>query len=248
MIPNQEHNAKQDYKSTSSLHTEVQQIHDRYERRKQIPESTLYHPLSPYVFMVLQELDRALFRWVHQCKLMPVSEKRVLEIGCGSGSNLLRLINMGFRPQNMVANELSQERAANARLRLPDAVKVLPGDALKIDEPQESFDIVLQSTVFTSILRDDFQHALAKRMWDLVAPGGGVLWYDFKYNNPRNPDVRGIPTAKLRKLFPMADIKTWNLTLAPPLGRVVTRKNTFLYHVFNSVPLLRTHVLSWIKK
>ena len=30
-----------------------------------------------------------------------------------------------------------------------------------------------------------------------LAPGGGVLWYDFTVNNPRNPDVRGVPMKRV---------------------------------------------------
>ena len=30
-------------------------------------------------------------------------------------------------------------------------------------------------------------------MWAAVKPGGGVLWYDFTVDNPRNADVRGVP-------------------------------------------------------
>ena len=39
-------------------------------------------------------------------------------------------------------------------------------------------------------------------MWRWVRPGGGVLWYDFTFDNPRNPDVRGVPLARVRELFP----------------------------------------------
>ena len=51
----------------------------------------------------------------------------------------------------------------------------------------------IRHPVFPSILDDSFQQKLADRMWALTKPGGGILWYDFIYNNPRNPDVRGVP-------------------------------------------------------
>jgi len=228
--------------------SEVSQINERYKRREKIQEAALYHPLSPYVFMVLQELDRALYRWVHRANIMPVADKKVLEIGCGTGSNLLRLIGMGFSPESMTANELSHERAAEARNRLPEVVKVIPGDAMDLNLPQEAFDVVLQSTVFTSILDDSFKKALANKIWSFVKPGGGVLWYDFIYNNPRNPDVKGIGASEIQRLFPNSDIKTWRITLAPPVGRQVTRSFQKLYHVFNAFPFLRTHLLCWIEK
>ncbi len=68
--------------------------------------------------------------------------------------------------------------------------------------PLESFEIVMQSTVFSSILSNEVRAILARKMWEWVAPGGGILWYDFAIDNPRNPDVRGVRDRELRKLFP----------------------------------------------
>jgi len=109
-----------------------------------------------------------------------------------------------------------EDRAALARHRLPAAIKIQVGDAAEIDPAEEPFDIVYQSTVFTSILDEGFQQKLADRMWALTKPGGGVLWYDFIYNNPRNPDVRGVPLRRIRELFPHGKIHPWKITLAPP--------------------------------
>jgi hypothetical protein len=53
-------------------------------------------------------------------------------------------------------------------------------------------------------------------MWALTKPGGGVLWYDFIYNNPRNLEVRGVPLHRIRQLFPEGTIHHWKLTLARP--------------------------------
>ena len=124
----------------------------------------------------------------------------------------------------------------------------MPGNAADLDLPPGAFDVVYQSTVFSSILDEGLQDRLASRMWQLVRPGGGVLWYDFVYDNPRNPDVRGITLARVRKLFPHSTPTVWRLTLAPPLARRVTRLSPVMYTLFNAVPFLRTHVLCWLPK
>src|SRR5690606_20407090 len=116
--------------------------------------------------------------------------------------NLLDLIRLGFRPEDLVGNELREDRLAEARACLPASVVLLAGDASALDLEDRSFDIVLQSTVFTSVLDDAFQERLAARMWSLVRPGGGILWYDFTWDNPRNPDVRGVSRRRVRRLFP----------------------------------------------
>ena len=80
-----------------------------------------------------------------------------------------------------------------------------------------------------------------------LRPGGAVLWYDFTVNNPRNPDVRGVPLPRVRNLFPQGRPRHRRLTLAPPLARAVTRIHPGLYPV-HALPVLRTHVLAWIDK
>jgi len=111
-----------------------------------------------------------------------------------------------------------------------------------------SQDIVYQSTVFSSLLDGAFQQRLADTMWRWVRPGGGVLWYDFTVNNPRNNDVRGVPVTRIRQLFPEGKLRVRRLTLAPPLARAVTRVHPRLYTVFNTCVCLRTHVLAWVEK
>jgi hypothetical protein len=82
----------------------------------------------------------------------------------------------------------------------------------------------------------------------MTKPGGGVLWYDFCYNNPKNRDVRGVPMRRVRELFPESSPIMRRVTLAPPISRVVTRLSSGLYPMLNALPLLRTHALCWIPK
>lgn len=218
-------------------------IHERYARRRR-----RYDPFQPWVQRTAQELDRALATWLRAEFPQGPASLRLLEIGCGSGRNLLRFQSLGFDPANLAGNELQADRCAEARRRLPAAVALYPGDALELPAADGSFDIVFQSLVFSSVLDPAYQQALATKLWRLARPGGGVLWYDFTVDNPANPDVRGVPLARVRALFPGARITTRRVTLAPPLSRCVTALHPALYGVFNALPFLRTHLLCWISR
>ena len=140
------------------------------------------------------------------------------------------------------------ERVEQARAGLPASVTLHAGDATRLQIAAESQDIVFAATVFSSLLDDAFQQRLADAMWRWVKPGGGVLWYDFTYDNPRNADVRGVPLARVRALFPHGGIDARRVTLAPPISRRVCRISPAAYGLFNALPFLRTHLLCWIAK
>jgi SAM-dependent methyltransferase len=175
-------------------------------------------------------------------------EWRITEVGCGDGGNLLDAIRLGAQPGHLRGLELLPARAERARARLPAGLRIDTGDALAADIAPGSQDAVLQFTVFSSLLDDDFQQRLADTMWRWVRPGGGVLWYDFAFDNPRNRDVRGVPMRRVRALFPQADITVRRVTLAPPLARTACRVHPVLHGLLDAVPLLRTHRLAWLRK
>ena len=220
-------------------------VAERYARRA---ADDRYNPLRPDVWQTLQERQRALLTLFAQIGWTELADKRLLEVGSGAGANLLELLRLGFVPEHLTGVELLPERHAQARRVLPAALALHAGDALRLDLPAASQDAVFVSTVFSSLLDDAFQQCLADAMWRWVKPGGGVLWYDFTVNNPRNPDVRGVPLRRVRELFPGGELQARRITLAPPIARAVTRVHPSLYTLFNAVPLLRTHVLAWIAK
>ena len=221
-------------------------VAERYARRSAADDR--YDPLRPEVWQTQQERQRALIALLRRHARQPLSSLDVLEVGCGHGDNLLELIRLGCDPAHLIGNELLPVRVSVARHRLPAAVALFPGDATALPLPEATVDLVVQSTVFSSLLDDAFQQRLAARMWQWLRPGGAVLWYDFTWDNPRNPDVRGVPLARIRSLFPEGTIDARRVSLAPPLARQVVRLHPAAYRVFTTLPWLRTHLLCWIAK
>jgi SAM-dependent methyltransferase len=170
------------------------------------------------------------------------AKKSILEIGAGHGDNIPLFRNCGFSDNSIFVNEMQKDRVSNIRLNYP-GIQLFEGNIFELDL-HRTFDVVFQSTVFTSILKDNDRQVLASKMWDLLNPGGRILWYDFIYNNPNNPNVKKVSVAETRRLFPEAvSFNVQKVTLAPPIGRRVGK----LYNVFN-MPVLRSHILALIQK
>ncbi|MDP1901625.1 MAG: class I SAM-dependent methyltransferase [Rubrivivax sp.] len=226
--------------------SETDAVRERYARRE-VPAGR-YSLLDPAALRERQARQRALARMLVVQGHGNVEALLLTEVGCGHGGNLLELLQMGFAPEHLQGIELLPERLAAARHMLPEAATLWLGDACEAPVPPRSRQLVLAATVFSSLLDDAFQQRLADAMWQWLVPGGAVIWYDFSVDNPRNRDVRGVPLARVRELFPQARISASRLTLAPPLARAVCRLHPALYGVFNALPVLRTHLLAWIAK
>ena len=223
--------------------SELDQIAQRYARRADRGAGDRYSLLRPEVWQMWQERQRALLKLLARRPGVP-ADWRATEVGCGAGGNLLDLLRLGLMPGHLIGVELLPERLAAARAVLPEGVRLLAGDAATAEIAPASQDLVLQSTVFSSILDDALQQRVADAMWRWIKPGGAVVWYDFTVDNPRNPDVHGVPLARVHALFPQGRFTARRVTLAPPLARALPAA----YGLLNLLPLLRTHRLVLIEK
>lgn len=168
---------------------------------------------------------------------------KILEIGAGGGDNLLYFHRLGVSWNNIYANELLDNRVEILKKRLL-SINIYAGDVLDLDF-ERYFDIVFQSTVFSSILDFDFRRAVAIKMMGMIKKEGFILWYDFKFDNPKNKNVKGVTKKEVKFLFREAKSFTfYNVTLAPPIGRVVGKWYQLVNFLF---PFLRTHFICLIK-
>jgi ubiquinone/menaquinone biosynthesis C-methylase UbiE len=220
---------------------------DEYERRsKEIPVD-LYAPWQPAVNFMLGERKRLAALLLHNLGVFPTPESECLEIGYGTIGWLGDLISWGIRESKLHGIELDPGRARVAQKLLPRA-DLRVGDATNLPWPEGHFHLVIASTVFTSILDDKVRRLVAEEITRVLAPSGVLLWYDFRYNNPKNPGVRKVTRKELMQLFPALKGEIQSLTLAPPLSRLIAPRSWLLATVLGSNSLLRTHLLAVLMK
>ena len=198
---------------------ETKRIKDVYEKRKK--DSRVINANNSIIYSNYISIERqAIYTQILKNIFKELSLVKLIEIGAGNGANLLFFKQLGIVDTNIWGNELLEDRGETLKENLPN-INIHVGDALEL-EYKDKFDIVFQSTVFTSILNQDFKQQLANKMFEMTKKGGIILWYDFKYNNPNNKNVKGINKKEINKLFKAAkSIEYYNVTLAPPVGRRV---------------------------
>lgn len=226
---------------------EPQAVKTRYARRDTVADEARYSLYAnAAALQAQQERLRAMARIWQAHGWSSLAQRPMLEVGCGSAGNLHDLVRLGATPAYLTGLELLPERATAARASLPAGVAIVEGDAALAPVQPASQDAVLAFTLFSSLLDEGYRRHLADVIWQWVAPGGGVLVYDFVVNNPANTDVQGIPLRELGILFPGAQIHSRRVTLAPPLARrlpapAITPASALLW-------FLRTHRLTWAVK
>ena len=226
------------------MDNEAKKIFEQYDRRKN--NERINKHSQDFYFNHYAQSERELgYQEILKKKYSSLESVSILEIGAGSGINLYFFKKLGIKWENIYANELLDDRIIQLKENFP-IIKIYEGDGRKILLDKEStFDIVFQSTVFTSILNDSVKKELAKKMWSLLKPNGIILWYDFIYDNPQNKDVKGIKTSEISELFPESTkISFKKVTLAPFIGRKIRK----LYPFVNILPILRTHIIAVIQK
>jgi SAM-dependent methyltransferase len=186
-------------------------------------------------------------RLLDRYRLLPLGGRQILEVGCGTGKWLRDLIAWGADPESLFGVELLQASAARARRLCPQAVTVECGSAASLSYPTGSFDIVLQATVFTSVLDDDMRGAMAAEMLRVLRPNGIILWYDLFLKNPWSSYVRPVTKEELRGLFPGCSFDLRRVSLAPPLTRMLAPRSWPACAALSRIPALCTHYLGAIR-
>ncbi len=177
----------------------------------------------------------------------PLRDKKILDLGCGAGGELRNFIQYGALPENLYGTDLLEDKIEQAKMLSPN-IDFRCGDASKLPYEDESFDIVMQFTVFTSILDEKMKRRIASEMLRVLKPDGIILWYDYFISKPTNLDTRGVRRREIKRLFPNCIFDFHRITLAPPIARAIAPWSWLICYLLEKLSFLRTHYLGIIKK
>lgn len=221
---------------------EAERIRRTYDRYRSSPShAARYADDNPGNRAIVAERNRVVDHLLREVGLASLRGRRVLDVGCGYGHELVRMEAHGARPEDMVGVDLLPERVDRARLTFP-LIDFRVGNAATLDLADESFDVVLCYTLFSSILDEATARRVASEVGRVLKQGGAVAWFDMRYPNPGNRGVRAVPAGAVRALFPTLTPHLRTVTLLPPLARRLGRLTPIAYPALARVGPLRSHI------
>jgi SAM-dependent methyltransferase len=227
------------------LAAETARIKAAYGRRQC---GDLYSWFNPGQLFIMQERERRVLRLLKSQGLSRLAGLRLLEVGCHTGYWLGALVKWGARPDNLTGIDLVAGDLITAKATQASRVGLLQANAAFLPLAAASFDLVVQSMLFTSILDTAMKAVVAGELLRVLKPGGRILWYDYHADNPWNPDVRGVKKDEIMGLFPGCRIELRRITLAPPLTRLLAPYSFLICALLEKLRIFNTHYLGLIRK
>jgi ubiquinone/menaquinone biosynthesis C-methylase UbiE len=224
---------------------EVERLKTEYNKRdRRFEGRDIYTPFNKSYLFMTQQRSREELSMLRKRGYFELKRFKILELGCGRGDVLFDYLRYGADPANLHGTDLLQDRVLDARSAMPH-LPLTCADGQYLPYASNMFDLVLQYTVFSSVLDVRVKAGLAKEMLRVLKPDGMILWYDF-WINPLNKQTRGIQPAEIRRLFPGCRLRFKRVTLAPPITRKLVHITWLGCAVLEKIKLFNTHYLAAI--
>jgi SAM-dependent methyltransferase len=177
--------------------------------------------------------------------LAPLGERRLLDAGCANGKWLeICCRRWGARQIHCFGNDGREDRWREWRQTNPGAeITFVLKATHELDFAAQSFNVVHQSMMLSSIVDSETRTRTAEVLWRLLGPNGILISYDF-WLNPLNSGTVGIDWTELQRLFPDGrKVYARSLTLAPPLGRKLTMLRKPILLALEKLRFMNSHLL-----
>src|SRR2546430_7951089 len=145
------------------MERELERIRKEYERREREIPADFYAFHREANLFALHERERGLQNLLQEAELLPLTGKRLLEVGCGAGEWFATFHRFGLASSHLSGIDLDPNRLAAARDAAPGA-DLRVGDASSLPWGDECFDLVFQSTVLSSVLDEAMKQRIAGEM------------------------------------------------------------------------------------
>ena len=188
--------------TAEALERERSKIADVYRRREIGIEKDFYAPWQPAVNWMVAERKRVAAAMLHKMGKFPQRGDKCLEIGCGRLGWLADLLSWGMREKDLHGIELDADRVLFAQQALPNS-HLRIGDVAELPWPEQLLrpcHIIHGSLVGSGQRCSGYNRQRNTAAFYLAAaPCSGII---SPSTIQENPDVHGISSIELKRLFP----------------------------------------------
>ena len=174
---------------------------------------------------------------------------RLLEVGCGSGGNLLELLRLGLRPGAPAGRRTAARAPGAGARRAAGLARAARRRRLRARRCRTA----RRTSCSSPPCSPRCSTTPSSSAWPTRC-GAGCARRRACSGTTSPSTTRATATCAACRwracgsCSRRAASQAQRVTLAPPIARRVVRLHPALYTVFNTVPVLRTHVLAWIAK
>ena len=225
---------------------DIARLRAEYENRKRrFSGNDQYSWFNSANLFTVQQRQRAVLNALKLSGISDLSNKAILEMGCGGGGVMVEYLGFGAQPENLYGLDLLFDRVKGAHHRLPDS-HFVSADGQSLPLPSRIFDLALQYMALSSILDSEIRLNFCTEMLRVLKTDGLILSYDF-WLNPTNKQTRGLRPIDIQQLFPNCDLTIQRITLAPPITRRLATVSWGLCLFLESVKVFNSHYLIVIR-
>ena len=226
--------------SETDRERDLETIRATYRRYDAEGRSRLWDPGNPGYAWMMRDREAALTDLIRRS--LPERGGHVLDLGAGDGGLATVVRRAGMPIQRWVGVDLDPAAMAAARVAIPWG-DFFEASADRLPFGNAAFDVVVASTLFSSLPARGLEEGVAGEIARVLRPGGWLVWYDIRYGNPANRAVHGVGRGHLRSLFPDWTMELASMTLLPPVARRLGTLTQVLYGPLHALPFLRSHLV-----
>lgn len=153
---------------------------------------------------------------------------KVLDVGCGSGSSLKQMMDIGFPPGQLYGIDKTEEDIEKGKKEFPN-IHFRCGNAQITEYDSSFFDLVFESTMFIMLDNNTSQN-IACEMMRIVKPKGYIMLIDWQYGKKQ---YNALSKKRITEMFEVGlmteVICSKNGALLPPVGRFLSKHIPALY-------------------
>ena len=177
---------------------------------------------------------------------------KIIDIGCGSCSDLISLVSFGFNQKNLYGVDINDSDINFGETNYPN-LNLSNQNATILNYEDGFFDLTMESTMFVQLSNRDIAKEIAEEMIRITKKEGYILLIDWRYGKFNNSKFIALNKKRVKEIFKVNRsthlISIVPGMLIPPVGRFFSRNFSFLYFLVARIfPFLVGQVAYILKK